>query len=234
MITIIHGDNVAQSRNYYIQERENHQEKLILDGTTLKLTDFLQATSNNGLFGDQQTIFIEDLLSKRKASKEVEELTAAIAASDASIYLWESKELTAKQLKSFAKATIKAFKIPATVFAFLDSLSPKTKTQSIKLLHQLLETEDANFALFMLQRQVRILLSLHVIASEAKQSSTTISEAKRLAPWQKGKMEKQAKSFSLQQLLRLHEQLFQLDLAQKTGTLSQPLDKSLDFLLLSL
>lgn len=252
MITIIHGDNVAQSRTYYIQEREKQQDKVILEGSSLTLTDFLQATTGNGLFGDQQTIFIEDLLSKRKASKEMDELVAAIAATDTPLFLWESKELSAKQLKLFGSATIKVFKIPATVFAFLDSLSPQNKTQSIKLFHQLLETEDANFALFMLQRQVRILLSLSdttppVIPAKAgiqgnnikdpgsKSGMTSlISEVKRLAPWQKGKLEKQAKTFSLQQLLRLHEQLFQLDLAQKTGTLSQPLDKSLDFLLLSL
>lgn len=234
MITIMHGDNTAQSRNYYLQEREKHQEKVILDGVVLRLTDFLQAISGNGLFGDQQTIFIEDLLSKGKASKELDEIVTALVASDSPLYLWESKELTAKQLKPFTKAMVKAFKIPTTVFAFLDSLSPKNKTQAIKLLHQLLETEDANFALFMLQRQTRILLSLRVIANEAKQSSITISEVKRLAPWQKGKMEKQAKSFTLEQLLSLHEQLFQLDLSQKTGALSQPLDTSLDFLLLSM
>lgn len=231
MITIIYGEDIAASRNYYIAEREKHKEKIILEGSTLTLTDFLQATSNNGLFGDQQAIFIEELLSKRKPSKELEALVSQIAStSQTPLYLYESKEITAKQLSPFKEATIKQFKIPASVFAFLDSLTPKNGQKSLQLFHDLLQQEDAAFALFMLQRQARILLSL---SSEQSQSNV-ISELKRMAPWQKGKMQRQAKAFSPSQLTQLHESLYQLELAQKTGNLSQPLDQAIDFLLLSL
>lgn len=251
MITLIYGDNTAESRNYYLAERQKNSEKIILDGATLILTDFLQATSNNGLFGDQQTVFIEELLSKRKSSKELDSLIAQIAqTTQTPIFLWESKDLTAKQLSPFKGATTKQFKIPTTVFTFLDSLFPKNGRKSITLFHQLLQDEDVNFALFMLQRQIRLLLAMHpqsVIPAKAgiqknkeldpgseSGVAPVISEVKRMAPWQKGKMQKQAKAFSQDQLLVLHKQLYQLELGQKTGGLSMSLDQEIDFLLLSM
>lgn len=228
MITLIHGENTAESRNYYLAERAKHPEKIVLDGVSLTLTDFLQAVSGNGLFGDQQTLFIEDLLSKRKASKELDALVTEIAKADAPIFLWESKDLTAKQVSPLKAAAVKQFKIPATVFAFLDSLFPKNGKKAIMLSHQLLQDEDVHFALFMLQRQIRLLLAL------TDTHEQTISEVKRMAPWQKGKMQKQAKAFSQQELLDIHEQLYQLELGQKTGGLAMPLEQEIDFLLLSM
>lgn len=228
MTTLIHGDDTAKSREYYLEERGKHVQKVVLDGATLTLTNFIQTTSGSGLFGDQQAIFIEELLSKKKSSKELDALIQEILQAQAIIFLWESKELSAAQLRPFNSATVKLFKIPKTVFAFLDALSPNAGEKAIALFHQLLQEENVNFALFMLQRQIRILLALH----DTHQSS--ISEARRLAPWQKGKLEKQSKSFALDKLLQLHEQLYRLELGQKTGTLSLPLDQAIDFLLLSI
>lgn len=256
MITIIYGEDTAASRNYLFAERNKHSEKAILDGASLTLTDLLQALSGSGLFGDQQAIFIDELLSKRKTSKELEEIISSIVNSQSSIFIWESKDLTAKQLSSFKKATVKQFKIPATVFAFLDALLPKNGEKLVTLFHELLKDEDVNFALFMLQRQVRLLLALSnqepvipdLIGDPGKGidsrlrhaerglrgNDTIISEVKRLAPWQKGKMEKQAKQFTSQQLIELHTKLYKLELGQKTGGLSMPLEQELDFLLASL
>ncbi len=244
MTTIIYGDDTAKSREYYLEERNKYSEKIILDGNTLNLTDFLQATSNAGLFGDQKAVFIEDLLSKRKSSKEVDALISHISLTSASLFLYESKELTPTQLKQLKNAEIKHFKIPATVFAFLDALSPQNTKNMLSLFHELLQHEDANFALFMLQRQIRILLALNsvipgltrdpVLDSRLRGNDKAISEVKRLAPWQKGKIEKQAKLFSSSQLLTLHESLYQLERKQKTGTLTLALDKAIDFLLVSL
>lgn len=232
MVTIIHGEDTTKSREYYLQERAKYPEKVILDESNLTLTDFLQATSNNGLFGDQQVIFIEDLLSKRKASSELDAIiTQIILITQTPLFLYEPKELTPKQLQQFNNSnnvTIKHFLIPKTVFTFLDALLPGNGKKAIMLFHQLLENEDVNFALFMLQRQIRILLSFQ------ETSTSTISEVSRLAPWQKGKLEKQAKAFAQNALLRLYEHLFQLELGQKTGTLSQPLDQAIDFLLLAI
>lgn len=229
MITIIHGDNIGESRGYYSEQKEKYSEKVILEGATLTYTDLLQAISGSGLFGNQQVIFIEDMLSKRKPSKELENIIHALTAKEQkpeTIFLLESKELTTKQLSPFKTATIKQFKIPQTVFSFLDSFAPGNGKKTMLLFHQLLRTEDVHFVLFMLQRHVRILLAL------TKPSEPAISEVKRMAPWQRGKMEKQAKLFTQERLLTLHETLYQLELGQKTGKLTLALDQAIDFLLL--
>lgn len=229
MLTLIHGDDTAASRNYYLTERQKSTEKKIIDGTTTTLTDLMQILSGNGLFGDQETIFIEELFSKRKSTKDIEELTNFLSdQADAQIFVWESKTLTPKQIGSFKKAVVKEFKIPSVVFAFLDSIKPGNTKIMIKLYHDILAQEDAMYVLVMLMRQVRILLALN------DPSEQTISEVSRMAPWQKNKMQKQAQWFGKEKLLQLHDRLFGLEYGQKTGNLPLPLTDAIDFLLTSL
>lgn len=229
MLTLIHGDDTTLSRNYYISERQNHPEKKIVDGNTVQITDLMQIFSGNGLFGDQETIFIEDLVSKRKSPKDIEELVTFLSdQTDALIFVWESKILTPKQVSLFKKANVKEFKISTVVFTFLDSLKPNNSQYMIKLYHDVLEQEDAFYVLVMLMRQVRILLS--VLDPQEK----IISEVVRMAPWQKTKMQKQAKAFTKEKLLAMHDQLFALEKGQKTGTLTLALPESIDFFLLSI
>lgn len=221
MLTVIHGDDTAKSRTFYVEERKKYAEKTILDGEKLNLTDLLQATTSAGLFGSDKALFVEDLISKHKASKELDALTRALTGTEMPIFLWESKQLTPGQLKPFGKATIKIFSIPKTVFAFLDAIAPGNSTKAIQLFHELLATQDANFVLFMLERQIRMLLGV----------DSDIAEVKRLAPWQKSKLQKQAKAFSEEVLISLHEKLFAIELAQKTGKLATSLETAIDFFL---
>jgi len=228
MITLIHGSDTAKSRNYYLELRQSAKDKVILDGEKITETDLLQALSGSGLFGDNQEIFIEELLSKRKSSKELDALLSTISDTSQKVTLWESKDLTPKQTSSFTKASVKQFKLPTIIFTFVDALAPGNGKKLITLFHELLTYEEAIFALSMVQRQVRILLALQ------SQSTQNISEVSRLAPWQMGKLKKQAGMFTLEQLIALHRQLYELELGQKTGGLSLPLDQAIDFLLLSI
>lgn len=228
MITLIHGEDTAASRNFYYEIKKQAKDSITLDGISVTLTDLQQALSGDDLFGTKKDIFIENLVSKRKSPKDTEMFTHVLSESDANIVIWESKELTKKQSESFGKATIRLFKIPATIFALLDSLKPKNGKQLLEIYHKTLQDKDAEFILVMLQRQIRILLAL------LETSEHTISEIARMAPWQKGKLDKQAKSFTPEQLIDLHEQLFQLELQMKTGQLSQPLENEMDLLLLKL
>lgn len=229
MITLIHGDDTAVSRNYFFELKSKTKDSFSLDGSKITITDLTQALEGQDLFGDSKDIFIEELLSKRKASKELDSLIEVVLNAPANIFLWESKELTPKQAASFKKATVKVFKIPATIFALLDGLRPKNGKQLVELFHKTLEDKDAEFVFFMLQRQVRILLAL-----SSKNPEKQISEVVRIAPWQKGKSEKQATLFTTDALLYLHGKLFDIEYGLKTGNLSLPLIPTIDMLLLSL
>lgn len=249
MITLIHGDDVAVNRNYYFELKNKSKESIILDGTKVTVTDLTQALEGQDLFGESKEIFIEELLSKRKASKELDALVSVLLTSNSSpITIWESKELTAKQVSLFKGAAVKAFKIPATIFALLDALKPKNSKQLVELFHKTLEDKDAEFVCFMLQRQVRILLALSNVSHAkagiqenkeldpgSKSGMTySISEVSRIAPWQKGKLEKQTSLFSQEKLLELHDKLFEIEYGLKTGNLSMPITPTIDLLLLSI
>ena len=235
MITLIHGDDTLASRNFYYSLKSESKDTIVFDGASLALTDAQQALSGDDLFGTTKDIFIENLLSKKKSQKELDVLEDLINQnSNATITLWEGKELTKKQSGVFPKATVKLFKIPSTIFALLDGLQPKNGKQLIELFHKTLTDKDAEFVLVMLQRQVRILLALSSRHPELDSGSIQIPEISRLAPWQMGKLSKQANEFTLKQLISLHTKLFHLEKDMKTGGLTQPLDNAIDFLLLSL
>lgn len=243
MLTLIHGDDTSASRNYYFDVKQIPGEKVTLDGVSVSPTDLQQVISGEDLFGTKKHVFIENLISKRKSSKDIESLVGLILASGADVTLWESKELTPKQVGLLKGANVKVFKIPATIFALLDALKPNNGKQLIELFHKTLADKEAEFVLVMLQRQVRILLALSsVIPAKAgtqnkeldpgSQSGMTISELSRMQPWQKGKLEKQAKLFTIEQLVQLHTSLFDLELGMKTGGLTQSLENEIDLFLL--
>src|SRR5579872_371117 len=118
MITIIHGEDIAASRNYYYELKHNSTEQIALDGGSVVPSDLQQALSGDDLFGTKKDIFIEQIFSKRKPSKELDALVSLLTThNSAPITLWESKELTKKQIDSFGNATVRLFKIPSTVFA---------------------------------------------------------------------------------------------------------------------
>ena len=228
MITIIHGDDIKSSRNYFSSLKQKAGPSLTLEGATLDITTLTQSLSGDGLFEENNTVFIEQLLSKRKKSKELDSLLAAITTSDKDIIMWENKELDRKSLTAFPKAVVKAFKLPQAMFAFLDNLRPNNGSQLIKLYHQVLETVEPEILFAMMVRQLRLLLAV------GSKVDDPIEEIKRLAPWQEQKLKKQRSLFTDDQLIDLYNQLFELDYRQKTGRLSMPATSAIDILLLKL
>lgn len=229
MLRILHGNDIQESRDFYFSLRQKSTNTLIFDGATVSLTDLQQALSGSDLFGESQDIFIEDLLSKRKSSKELDSLISLISQTSQNIVLWEGKELAKKLIQLFPKSTVKQFDFPKVIFSFLDSLLPDNGKILVQKFHEVLKSKDSEFVLFMLERQCRILLALR-----SGEGDNSISEITSLAPWQKSKLEKQAKQFTEDALIRLHTKLYEIDLGHKTGQLSQSLDDTLDLFLLSI
>ncbi len=232
MITIIHGDDIAASRIYFLDKKKDRDIQ-ILDGEKITLSDLVESIEGSELFFlKDKALFIEDFVSKRKPSKEVEEIIVYLKKSSSKIdaYLWEGKELSKKQISQFGTAiTIKTFKIPQTTFVFLDSIRPGNGKKLVQLFHQTLQTSDEEFIFYMFVRQFRLLLAL-----SDQNSADEIDEVKRLAPWQESKLSSQAKNFSKEKLVEIYQKIYKIDLAQKTGALSMPLSPTIDFLLLDI
>jgi hypothetical protein len=229
MITIIYGTNIAASRKYFADFKQNTPDALTFEGQKITMSDLTQAFESQGLFGGESQVFIEELLSKRKTSKELEQITSYLEkqSEQNTIVLWESKELTPKQISLFGKPTVKKFDIPKEVFAFLDNLLPGNAKQTITLFHNVLNAEEPEFVFFMIVRQFRMMLA---ILSEGEQQ---IDEIKRLT-WQKSKLIKQASAFGKNKLLAHYSQLFIIESGIKTGQLPGNLEQSIDMFLLSL
>lgn len=233
MLTIIHGDDIAASRKYFTEARDKEPDAQIVDGEKVSLTDLAQLLEGGGLFAETKTIFIEQFFARKKKKEEFAALSSYLeknAESNTTI-IWEGKELDRSSLGLLKTATPRLFKLPQTLFLFLDSLKPGNGKQLISLFHQTIETTEAEMVFFMLVRQVRLLLA---VSGGAEGEGTPIDEIKRMQPWQRSKLEKQAKLFSPEQLITLHNNLFSLELGQKTGTLSNTILTSVDFLLLEI
>jgi len=227
MLTIIHGNDVASSRKFFLEEKKRLDAAIILREDEINLTSLAQVLDGGGLFEEVRSVFIEDFLTKRQKSIEKEAVVAYLTAQAKthSIVLWEGKELAVGSLNSFKQAVIKAFKLPSSLFAFLDALRPGNGRQLIQLFHQTLESTEAEMVFFMLVRQLRILLCM------SEGGNNTISEVARIAPWQRGKLEGQMKTFGKEKLEGLYIRLFSIEVGQKTGGLQSSLTSAIDFFL---
>lgn len=230
MITIIHGDDIATSRKYLQEQKENTNEFVALE-TEATLSDFAQNIEGSALFNDTKTIFIENFLSKTgKMDANAEEIIEFVNKheKDAKLFFWERKEISKRILSLFKNAVVKTFKIPQTIFLFLDSLKPGIGIKAVDLFHQALQASEPEILIFMLVRQFRLLIAL------SGKSRTVIEELSRLAPWQEGKLKKQASYFSKEQLKSIYRKLYEIDVAQKTGSSLLSLIQSIDFFLLGI
>ncbi|HLD01585.1 MAG TPA: hypothetical protein VJC10_01795, partial [Patescibacteria group bacterium] len=199
-----------------------------LDPVTLTVTDLLQAVQKNDLFSEEKkAIVIEQLFSKRKVQKELDALTtvALEAASETPLYLWEPKELTKKALGYFPNATIQLYKLPQSLFQFLEAIKPKNGQEMIMRYHQTLTTTDALMIFTMMIRHIRLMLALTDTTSES------IDEITRMQPWQRSKLQKQLSFFSKKQLQNLLLELYKIDKANKTSQQVLPLAAQIDIFL---
>lgn len=230
MITIIHGDDISASRLYYNLEKNNSTNPLVFPGEMLSLTDLAQALQGSGLFSATSTIFIEDMLSERKAEKDINSIVKYLNDNhtNAKIFIWEGKLLQKKTLLQFKTSVVKDFKLPKVIFSFLDLIKPNSGKKLLSLFHQVRQHSEDEIILYMLIRQFRMLLSIKTPSADA------IDEVKRMAPWQTNRVEYQSSLFSEDALINLYKELFDIDLKSKTGQLQMPLSHALDFFLLAI
>ncbi|MCL5432949.1 MAG: hypothetical protein M1524_02425 [Patescibacteria group bacterium] len=226
MITIIHGDDTSTSRNYFLSQKIHCKNQISFSGEKLTLTDLIQIFEGGELFSDDKNIFIEEFFSKRKPGKELTGILEYLNKNkSANIFFWENKIITAKSLNSVKNPVVKEFKFPKTIFLFLDSIKPGNGKRLIELFHQTLMSTEIEIIVFMIIRQLRLLLALN------EKSTFNIDEVNRLQSWQKGKLERQSKYFEIEHLKKTYKKIFEIDLGNKTGNLNMPLIHAIDFFL---
>jgi hypothetical protein len=230
MITILHGTDTAQSRKFFLELKNKADDPTIIDGQKVTLTDLTQYFEGGNLFAESKSFFIDQLLSKRKKSKELDGILEYLnkASQNNEILLWEDKELTPAALKSIKNPVIRVFKLPQTLFQFLDNIKPGNSKILINLFHETIETADTEMVFYMLVKQFRLLLAL------SDPGNDDIDEVKRIAPWQKTKLQRQTQYFKNEKLIDLYNSLLEIEIGLKTGSLPANITQTIDLWLLGL
>lgn len=232
MITILHGDNIVESRNIrftlHTQAQAEHAEILVIDGTSISITDLVQALETQTLFHTSRVVFIDNMIKSLRLGEKRDAIINYLCegAFETPLILWESKGVGRSiiKLKKQPHVTVKECKLPATIFAFVDSLRPGNMQQALTLFHAAITLMVPEVIMTMLVRQFRILLAVSLQAP--------LSELMRTAPWQRSKLEKQAHGYTSTQLKQLYKSLLLIDYLVKTGRSAYTLTNQIETLIM--
>ena len=104
-----------------------------------------------------------------------------------------------------------------SVFAFVDALASRKLGRALGLLRELLDGgEAAPYLLFMVARQVRLLLQARELIEQRVRPDQAVAQLKQ-NPFAVRKAYEQAQRFTSESLLALHDRLVELDHRSKTG-----------------
>jgi len=230
MILIIHGNDTTTSRNFYFEEKNKLKNPIFLNGDGLTYEQVFQSLESKSFFEEAPAIIIENFFSKNKSNtNEFKKISSYLNDNkNINIIIWENSEVSKTSLSQINNATVRGFSFPQNLFLFLDSIKPNSPQGLISLFHKLQSTMEPELILFMMIRQFRLLLALSASGQDK------IDEVKKLAPWQIGKLKKQSEYFTPDYLKKVYADLLLMDLNHKTGKISLPIEKSIDFFLVGL
>lgn len=220
MITVLYGENSADSRNKYVALRQEYVDKTyeIIELTPEVLPELDKWLFDTQLlFAPKRAFFGQNLLSKKEHREILKKYDTANV--EAHFILWEESidDKTAKY--AFATAQLVPFKYPQNIFQLLDSLFPGNKQTSLSLLSSVAASVDENIIYFMLVKRAKELFLL-------KEGQ----EVPKLVGWQKTRLSSQAQKWTLEKLCNFYDALYRLDVLNKTSGTPFSLKKALDIL----
>ncbi len=227
MLIIIHGENQVASRrklsDLLTAAKKKNQDIIKLEAEKIDRAKLESTLLADSLFGNSKILIIEGIHSLPK-SKKKDEFIGLISSASIDIILWEKKLLSKIDLKKLPTNLENfEFKISPKLWSFLDQLSAKQKNKNelLKLFRESISTDEIEFVFLMLIRQIRLLIQIKE------------NYPPKIAPFMLSKLKAQAKEFSLEKLLLLHQKLYQIDQKQKRSTSLLNLETELDLFLFS-
>ena len=226
MITILHGENKIKSRDKLVQIiaslQDKNQDFNRLDAKKITLPQLEKTLAQTSLFGTTETVLIEGIHSLPR-SKKKDALIAIIPNAQKDVVLWEKRVLTPTMLKKFPSARVELFKLTNSLFSWLYLFSPQTSVKKhLRSMDEAIQANGEHMCFVMLMRQIRLLIQ---VKDGGKPGG---------APFMIRKLQQQAQYFSLDQLLEIHSNLFEIDQKMKSSKGFLSLKQDLDLLGVSL
>ncbi len=222
MIYILHGDDTTSSRKRLIALCEGLITNTF-DGKYLQLKELEESILSSGLFEENKAVVVENITKNPKKKEILSYLSTE--KSTFPIILWEDKKALKTSFSSLKNAKIEEFLLPSYYFRFLDTLSPRSKKESFKLYHELLQSYAPEQVFYSLLKRVRQL----VVISKGERTE----ETEKMSPWQLSNLKRQIQMWKKESLFSFYEALKQTEIKLKTGALPTSLSKHLDILILS-
>lgn len=209
MIYILHGENIELSQKRLKDISANYKSYPKIRISNEDLESLLQHINAVDIFSANKLIIADDFISKGLLKPK----HAANIIGNNVLILWEKKELTATNLKSWSKiANVEIFKLPSMLYYFLDSIK-NSPTEPIKLLNKLTPKDETNILWQLINR-----ISLLLLCKMGLGAETASKFAGRpIAPWQWNKIATQASHINIEILRQMYNSALKLDYLNKTG-----------------
>ncbi|HJX45560.1 MAG TPA: hypothetical protein VJ399_00100 [Patescibacteria group bacterium] len=217
-IVVIHGENTNDSlkRLIYIEsvaKIKKWQIVKINENTNIKET-----LISPSLFKEEKFFILENPNKINK--KDILWLSKNIENLKGNMLIFEKGNISVTFLKNLGKnIKIEEYKLQNTIFKFLESFYPSSKT-CINYLYQVIEKEPIEFVFLLLARQLKDLYLVKMEPSSIPYAS-----------WRVKKLEFQSSKFTLNKLKRIIGLLAEIDVKAKTSKAT--LIDSLDLLIAS-
>lgn len=217
-VRVFHGEQTEESRRELGRAvdacRDRGLQIVTLDGKKLTAAELSDALEQDDFFGGRRVVVVKNLFARPK-SKARDGLVAQIAASDLEVLVWEGKKLTAAVLKSLGTSDVFTSANKGAIWELAAALAPDNNNQ------RFIEI----FAKAVAQNNDDADPGIHITAALLWQVQQLIDmqcDNYHGAPFNRPRIQNQAKKFTLAQLLALHQRLVSFDWRAKTGQLQLP------------
>lgn len=219
---LLHGNHTSLSRHQLatlkLQAQARGVEVISLNLDSTQPEDIEQTLTSKSLFGSSRLTIIEASrrhFSRHGPSSQLQ-LSLDLARSSQVIFYFPFP-LSPHQLQLFSSYDCQLFKISPLVFQFLNHFDAANFKQMLLSFNQACHQNQPEFVFYLLIKH------LQAIISPTKTNS--------LPPWAKKRCQPLLERLGINNLIRLHQQLVNLDFQLKSGRLVSTLESELAFLL---
>ncbi len=155
MIYIFHGQDSGRSRaklNQFLDSKTT-SNTLRLDHKSATLDNVNLFLNSVSFFADKKLLLIDNFFSLAKPT--LEKIVPILLTSQEEIVLWQDKQLTATQLKTFPTAKVEDFRAADILWATINSLLPGNAKAFAQNYDKMLQTEPYDLFLYLVKNSFR-------------------------------------------------------------------------------